>query len=102
MATLDALQAELEGLLGSENVYFQPPESVKLKYPCIVYTLDPTYTSHADNKNYIIVNRYHVKHIYKSLSNSLKDEFLTHFMMISHNNRMIADSMYNDDFTLYF
>ena len=102
MATRLKLQAELETLLGSENVYYQPPESVKLKYPCIVYSLDPTYTAHADNKNYIMINRYHIKHIYKSISNSLKDRLLQHFMMISHDNEMIADSMYNDDFTLYY
>ena len=23
-------------LLGSNNVYFQPPESIKIDYPCIV------------------------------------------------------------------
>ena len=102
MASRLQLQYELESLLDSENVYFQPPETVKLKYPCIVYSLDPTYTVQADNRNYIITNRYHIKHIYKSLSNSLKDNFLLNFMMISHDNRMIVDGMYNDDFTLYY
>lgn len=102
MASRLQLQSELETLLGSSNVYYQPPETIKLKYPCIVYSLDPTYTAQADNRNYIIKNRYHIKHIYKSLSNSLKDDILLHFMMISHDNRMIADGMYNDDFTLYY
>ena len=32
------LQLVLEDLLGSRNVYFQPPSTVKMKYPCIVYT----------------------------------------------------------------
>ncbi len=31
------LQRTLVNALGSKNVYFQPPESVKLVYPCIVY-----------------------------------------------------------------
>lgn len=31
------LQRALVEALGSKNVYFQPPESVKLVYPCIVY-----------------------------------------------------------------
>ena len=31
------LQKILVAKLGSKNVYFQPPESVKLNYPCIVY-----------------------------------------------------------------
>ena len=32
------LQTELETILGSRNVYYQPPESVKMKYPAIVYS----------------------------------------------------------------
>ena len=31
------LQRTLVNALGSKNVYFQPPESVKLTYPCIIY-----------------------------------------------------------------
>ena len=31
------LQSVLEQTLGSRNVYFQPPASVKMKYPAIVY-----------------------------------------------------------------
>lgn len=33
------LQEKLEELLGSRNVYFQPPESIKMEYPAIVYDL---------------------------------------------------------------
>lgn len=32
------LQTLLETILGSRNVYFDPPESIKLKYPCIIYS----------------------------------------------------------------
>ena len=31
------LQAKLEEILGNKNVYFQPPESLKLNFPAIVY-----------------------------------------------------------------
>ena len=41
------------GILGSRNVYFQPPESVKLQYPAIVYQLNNVGTEYADNKPYI-------------------------------------------------
>lgn len=37
MASRLDLQTFLEELLESKNVYFQPPESVKMKYPAIVY-----------------------------------------------------------------
>ena len=40
-------------LLGKcANVYFQPPESVKLIYPCIVYKLDDMPSIYADNLPY--------------------------------------------------
>lgn len=38
MANRLNLHEEFATLLGSNNVYFQPPESVKLNYPCIKYS----------------------------------------------------------------
>lgn len=46
------LQGLLERVLGSQNVYFQPPENVKMKYPAIVYELDDISHLHADNVPY--------------------------------------------------
>lgn len=39
----------LRSLLGTSNVYFQPPGS-GMKYPCIKYELDGENTTFADNK----------------------------------------------------
>lgn len=47
------LQGLLERVLGSQNVYFQPPENVKMKYPAIVYSLDDINHLHANNRPYI-------------------------------------------------
>ena len=52
MASRLDLQTFLEELLESKNVYFQPPESVKMKYPAIVYALDDIENVHADNGVY--------------------------------------------------
>lgn len=38
--------------IGSRNAYYQPPATVKLKYPCVVYRLDDMPIIHADNKPY--------------------------------------------------
>ena len=32
------LQEVLEEILGSRNVYFQPPENIRMQYPAIVYS----------------------------------------------------------------
>lgn len=46
------LQMKLETILGSKNVYFQPPEHLKLSYPCIIYTLSELDTRFADDIGY--------------------------------------------------
>ena len=47
-------------LLGTRNVYFQPPETVRMKYPCIVYHAQAMNTEHANNSPYAIFDRYRV------------------------------------------
>jgi len=42
----------LTALLGSDNVYFQPPASMNMRYPCIRYERTRISTFHADNKPY--------------------------------------------------
>ncbi len=46
------LQTLLEKLLGSRNVYFQPPASIHMKYPAIVYKLDDIDNQFANNQVY--------------------------------------------------
>ena len=48
------LQTKFEEILGSPNVYFQPPESVKMKYPAIVYSIKNIEKSFANNLSYIL------------------------------------------------
>lgn len=60
------LQNLLEGLLGSRNVYFQPPENLKLNYPCIVYELSDIRNRHADNLVYTQKTAYRITVIDKN------------------------------------
>lgn len=57
------LQALLQELLGSDNVYFQPPENIRMNYPCIVYRTDFILPEHANDKTYKLENRYLVTSI---------------------------------------
>ena len=47
-------------ILGTDNVYFEPPETVKLKYPCIIYERASGLTNFASNKPYTFNFRYTV------------------------------------------
>jgi hypothetical protein len=58
MASRLNLHIILKSILGSENVYFQPPESMKMKYPAIIYALDDIRSSHADNGVYSSHKKY--------------------------------------------
>ena len=57
------LQEKLVDLLGSPNVYFQPPSNIQMRYPCIVYAPDFILTDWADNYVYTMDTRYLVTYI---------------------------------------
>ena len=63
MASRLDLQTILESLLGSQNVYFQPPSDLQMTYPCIVYKRDNASTEFAGNKPYRYEKRYQVTFI---------------------------------------
>lgn len=50
------LQAILEDILGSRNVYFQPPSSISMQYPAIRYELKDIRTNSANNSATYIVS----------------------------------------------
>ena len=50
--TRTELHEVLCGLLGNRRAYYQPPESIRLSYPCIVYSEKIPSILHADNRPY--------------------------------------------------
>lgn len=58
MGTRVELDNQIREIQGIHNVYFQPPESYKMKYPCLVYDLDNEHALHADNRIYRRKRRY--------------------------------------------
>ena len=60
------IQQTFEEILWSKNVYFKPPESIKMSYPCIVYNIASGDTKYADNKLYCFKFRYNVTLIDKN------------------------------------
>lgn len=76
MAPRVDLQRKLERLLGSTNVYFQPPDDTKLKYPCIIYNLDGAESDHADNQDYRVKKFYQVTYIDRSPLSSVVDNLI--------------------------
>jgi len=74
MGTRLDLQTLLETTLGSTNVYFQPPPSFMLSYPCIVYTRSNILSAHADNQPYKHEKRYTITVIDANPDSELPDK----------------------------
>lgn len=96
------IQEKFKFLLGSNNVYYQPPANLKMKYPAIVYSLDGLDVKRFDNKRLINKNCFSVTHIYRNESENLVETMLKNFEYISFDNRSIVDGIYNDHYTIYW
>ncbi len=102
MASRPTLQAELETLLGSRNVYFQPPESKKIEYDAIVYNRSNINNRHANNANYILKDCYEVTLIYRNPDSDLAKRILEHFEYSSFNRHFTSDNLNHDVITIYY
>lgn len=95
------LSARLHSILGSDHVYFQPPEGTKLKYPCIIYKLGDIDTKFADNSGYTNRKKYSITIIDKNPDSELPDEFAK--LPLSRFDRFFtADNLNHWVFALYF
>jgi len=101
MGTRIDLQSKLEGILGSKNVYFQPPESVKLVYPCIIYSRAPGRYFRADNGIHFSRRRYDVTVIHRDPDSDYVERMMS-LPYCSYNRRFVADNLYHDAFELYY
>lgn len=101
MAPRTQLQSLLETLLGTRNVYFQPPANVIMKYPCIVYTRDVAETAFANNNPYKYTKKYQVTVIDRDPDSGIPDK-VAGLPLCSHNRFFTTDNLNHDVFTLYF
>ena len=95
------LQTKLENILGSRNVYFQPPSNTKIEYPCIVYERDDIDQRFADNRTYINTVCYSLTLISRSQENNLVSKILE-LPYCSYDRFYTTDSLNHDVFTLYY
>lgn len=89
-------------LLGTRNVYFQPPDYLKLTYPAIIYHVSSLASKKADNTAYKIDTRYDVVYVTTDPDDSMKTKILTAFPMCSFVSAYIADGLYHYKYDLYF
>lgn len=95
------LQNKLEQLLGTKHVYYQPPESLKIEYPAIVYSKSRIETKKADNSTYLKYIRYDVTVIDKRPDNPVIDKLMT-LPYCSYNRQYKSDGLNHDVLTLCY
>jgi hypothetical protein len=101
MAPRVQLQTLLESLLGSTNVYFQPPPSMLLKYPCIVYERDNVDIKYAGNVPYSHAKRYSVTVMDLNPDSEIPDR-ISKLPTSSFSRHFKSDNLNHDVYTLYF
>lgn len=88
--------------LGAKKTLFQPPPSVQLEYPAIIYTTKSTYTTNADNKVYTGHRFYQIELIDPDPDTPLIDALLNKFSMIKHVNNFKTSNLNHNVFDLYY
>ena len=96
-----SLQTEFETLLGSRNVYFQPPPSVKLKYDAILYFRKSIDNRYANNSVYKQDDCYEVIAIYRDPDSDLPRKIST-MKECRFDRHYTLDNLNHDVFTLYY
>ena len=102
MASRLNLHEELCEILGSRNVYFQPPASVKMQYDAIRYELGTKDLKRANNAIYRSTNQYEGVVITRDPDTTIPDKLLAHFEMCSLGRPYPSDNLNHYPFTIYY
>lgn len=100
MARRLTLQTNLEELLGSRNVYYNPPESVKMLYDAIVYSKKDIRSTFANNKAYSMLDCYEVTVISKTPDPPIIEKLMA-MPYCSFDRYYRSDNLHHNVFTLY-
>ena len=98
-----APRAQLSQLLNAlaDNVYFQPPANVQMKFPCIVYKRAQADTRYAGDRSYLLTFRYSLTVIDRNPDSPLVAQ-VAKLPMCRHTTFFVADNLNHDVFDLYF
>lgn len=96
------LQSLLEKVPGIKKVYFQPPASVRMVYPCIRYNRGRPRTARADDAAYRYTQAYELIVITSDPDSPIPQYIAEHFPMAEVNTTYVADNLYHTSITLYY
>lgn len=96
-------RTDLHALLKSitDNIYFQPPPTLQMEYPCIVYQRSQIRTEFADNSPYSRTKRYQITVIDLDPDSDIPDK-VGSLQMCSFDRFFTFDKLNHDVFSLFF
>lgn len=97
----EELQTKLEKILGSRNVYYQPPNGVKMGYPAIRYSLNDVQKTNADDAAYLKRREYQII-VIDRLPDNPAIEALLDLPYCSYERHYESDNLNHDVLTLYY
>ena len=95
------LQGLLEELLESRNVYYKPPESIKMQYPAIRYSKKNIQSVYANNSKYLMRDCYELIVISRTPDHPVIKKLLA-LPYCSYDRPYVADNLYHDVLTIYY
>lgn len=95
------LHNQLMAVLGSSNIYFQPPTTLTMKYPCIIYKLDDVEVLHANDNRYWYMKRYLVTMVDRDPDTLIPDKILN-LPYCAFENHFVADNLNHYIYSLYY
>lgn len=91
----------LKANLHCSNFYFQPPETTKLKYPCVIYKLENYLHHYGSNKKYDGYKRYNVTYVDKDPDSVVPDE-IGQLPFSSFNTFYTSENLNHWSFSIYY
>lgn len=95
------LHSLLQEMLGSEHVYYQPPESVKMQYPAIRYSKKEIDVVHANDSKYLLRDCYEIIVITRTPDPPIVKELLL-LPYCKYDRPYISDNLYHNVLTIYY
>ena len=94
------------GILGTRGqtesrVYFQPPSTVKMAYPCIIYSRSKRKNFFSNGKIYMGMNQYLITIVDKN-PDSLIPEKVRELPYCAFSTHFTTDGLNHDIFTIYY
>ena len=95
------LQILLETILGKRNVYYQPPESLKINYPAIIYARENIKNAFADDNVYKQSHSYQIIVIDEDPDSIIVDK-ISKLPMCRFNRHYVSDNLNHDVFIVNY